>query len=295
MELTSIVERIFSTIFPMLMIVTIGYCYARKKPTNMGVVNSLNIDVFIPILIFSVLSAKSFALVPLTYLAIGAVIIIIGSGLILLPLCKALKVEAKTFIPPMMFSNCGNLGIPLLVLAFGEDALNAAVVLFIVETFLHFTLGIYIIDRKTNPLTVLRLPMIIATFAGLAFSGLNIELNDIVKTPLNMMAQVSIPLMLFSLGVRMIDIDFSTWKIGLWGALLAPLSGIIIALAIPFILPIGDEHLAYLIIFAALPPALLNYMVAEKYNQQPNQVASIVLIGNIGSLLVLPATLYFVI
>jgi predicted permease len=73
------------------------------------------------------------------------------------------------------------------------------------------------------------------------------------------------------------------------------LSGIAIALAIPFILPIEGEHLAYLIIFAALPPALLNYMVAEKYNQQPGQVASIVLIGNIGSLVILPVALYFVI
>jgi len=261
----------------------------------MGVVNSLNIDVFIPVLIFSVLSAKSFALLPLTNLALGAVIIIIGSGLIILPLCKVLNVAVKTFIPPMMFSNAGNLGIPLLVLAFGENALNAAVVLFIVETFLHFSLGIYILDRKTNPLKVLRMPMILATFAGLAFSGLDMELNDTIKKPLSMMAQVSIPLMLFSLGVRMIDIDFSTWKIGLWGALLAPLSGIAIALAIPFILPIEGEHLAYLIIFAALPPALLNYMVAEKYNQQPGQVASIVLIGNIGSLVILPVALYFVI
>jgi len=295
LEITFIAERIFSTIFPMLLIVTIGYLYARKKPTNMGVVNSLNIDVFIPVLIFSVLSAKSFALLPLTNLALGAVIIIIGSGLIILPLCKVLNVEVKTFIPPMMFSNAGNLGIPLLVLAFGENALNAAVVLFIVETFLHFSLGIYILDRKTNPLKVLRMPMILATFAGLVFSGLDMELNDTIKKPLDMMAQVSIPLMLFSLGVRMIDIDFSTWKIGLWGAFLAPLSGITIALGIPFILPIEGEHLAYLIIFAALPPALLNYMVAEKYNQQPGQVASIVLIGNIGSLIVLPVTLYFVI
>ncbi|NQZ31657.1 MAG: AEC family transporter [Oceanospirillaceae bacterium] len=294
MELTSIVERIFSTIFPMLLIVTIGYLYARKKPTSMAAVNSLNIDVFIPALIFSVLSAKSFELMAMQQIAMGATMIIIGSGLLLYPICKLLKIEVKTFIPPMMFSNSGNLGLPLLVLAFGDSALNAAVVLFIVEMFLHFTLGIYILDRNTSLLKVLRLPMIIATFAGLGASHFNIEINTNIQVPLEMMGMVCVPLMLFSLGVRMIDIDFSTWKIGLWGAFLAPASGIVIALLIHPMLNLSQQHFAYLIIFAALPPALLNYMLAEKYNQQPGQVASIVLIGNIGSILILPVTLYFV-
>jgi hypothetical protein len=56
------------------------------------------------------------------------------------------------------------------------------------------------------------------------------------------------------------------------------------------------EHLHYqqLILFAVLPPAVLNHMMAEKYNQQPETVASIVMIGNVGSLIVLPLALYFI-
>ncbi|MFT5705992.1 MAG: putative permease [Oceanospirillaceae bacterium] len=293
-EFTVIAGRIFATIFPMVVIVCLGYLYARKKPTNMAIVNNLNIDVFIPVLIFSVLSAKSFEILSLQSLAYASAIVVIGSGVILYPLCKFLKVDAKTFIPPMMFNNSGNLGLPLLLLAFGENALNAAVVLFIVEMFLHFTLGIYILDRKMNPLKALKLPMILATFAGLLFSSFNIQLPEIMKVPLDMMGKICIPLMLFALGVRMIDIDFSTWKVGLWGAVLAPASGILIAIPIGSILQLSTEHFAYLIVFAALPPALLNYMIAEKYQQQPAQVASIVLIGNISSLAIMPLVLYFV-
>ena len=56
------------------------------------------------------------------------------------------------------------------------------------------------------------------------------------------------------------------------------------------------EHLHYqqLILFSVLPPAVLNHMMAEKYHQQPETVASIVMIGNIGSLIVLPMALYYV-
>ena len=43
----------------------------------------------------------------------------------------------------------------------------------------------------------------------------------------------------------------------------------------------------------ALPPAVLNYMLAERYDQQPRRVASIVLLGNFGSVIVIPLVLPF--
>ena len=44
----------------------------------------------------------------------------------------------------------------------------------------------------------------------------------------------------------------------------------------------------------ALPPAVLNYLLAEQFRQQPQQVASLVLIGNLGSLIVMPVVLGFI-
>ena len=43
-----------------------------------------------------------------------------------------------------------------------------------------------------------------------------------------------------------------------------------------------------LILFGCLPPAVLNFMVAEQYNQEPAKVASIVLIGNVASIVFVP-------
>ena len=50
------------------------------------------------------------------------------------------------------------------------------------------------------------------------------------------MGQVSIPPMLFSLRVRMVDINTNDLRIGLFVALSAPLSGLTIALSISQIL-----------------------------------------------------------
>ena len=93
----------------------------------------------------------------------------------------------------------------------------------------------------------------------------------------------------------MLSVDFKLWKVGTAGALLCPLSGVALALLSQQWLQLSSEQFAYLVLFGTLPPAVLNYMVAERYNQDPQQVASIVLIGNIGSLLLIPITLAFVI
>lgn len=289
----ALMERIFLTVFPLVAIVGVGFLYARARHTDMAVANRINIDVFCPALIFSVMSAKSFDLPAYSTLAIGGLFVVLGSGLLLWPLCRFLKIHPKTFLPPMMFNNSGNLGIPLLVLAFGEQALPAAVVLFLVENLLHFTVGIYIMDHRTNPFNVLRMPMIIATIAGLVFSSFDLSLPQAVQVPVDMLGQIAIPLLLFALGVRMTSVDFSNWRLGLWSSILAPASGLAMVFLLQPILQLDPVQFGYLIIFGALPPAVLNYMVAERYNQEPHQVASIVLLSNISSLIIIPVVLAF--
>jgi predicted permease len=46
-------------------------------------------------------------------------------------------------------------------------------------------------------------------------------------------------------------------------------------------------------LFGALPPAVLNFLVADYYKQEPEKVASIVLVGNIASVVFIPFGLLF--
>ena len=43
-----------------------------------------------------------------------------------------------------------------------------------------------------------------------------------------------------------------------------------------------------LILFGSLPPAVLNFMVAEQFEQEPGKVASIVLIGHLVAIVFVP-------
>ena len=101
-------------------------------------------------------------------------------------------------------------------------------------------------------------------------------------------------LIMFSLGVRMNTVDFSDWKIGVPGTVMSPITGLAIAIPVGLLLGIAGVDRQQLIIFGALPPAVLNFLFAEKYGQEPRQVAAMVLMGNMSAVIVIPAVLYFV-
>ena len=283
-----LLTRVFSIIFPLFGIAAIGYLYSRYKRVDMAFANQLNMDLFVPALVLGALANKSFDLAAYQNLTLGAIAVVLGSGLVALPVAKWLKVDYKTFVPPMMFTNAGNMGIPLAVLTFGDALLAAAVVLFVVETVLHFSLGVYILNRQIRLSQLLRMPMIIATLIGLAIGLSGWAMPAVLNTTIKMLGDVSIPLMLFSLGVRLNEVAFKYWRIGVWGAVVCPLSGLLVVALISPWLPLAAEQQKLLLIFGALPPAVLNYIVSEQYRQEPEKVASIVLFGTLGSLVVIP-------
>ena len=288
------IYQIFGIIFPVVAIVLVGYFYATKFQPNMETANTINMNIFLPALMFSVLSKESFQIQNYQLLAISGVIVIIGSGILAWIVAKALNINIKTFVPPMMFNNTGNIGLPLAVLAFGEIALGAAVVLFAIEMLLHFTFGAYILSKNANFISIFRSPILIATLAGLSINIIDFELWLPFTQMINLLGQAAIPLLLFTLGTRLIGINFGDWKLGVLGSFLCPLLGLIVALAAVQFIELEHLHYQQLILFSVLPPAVLNHMMAEKYQQQPETVASIVMIGNIGSLIVLPIALYYV-
>ena len=288
------IYQIFGIIFPVVAIVLVGYFYATKFQPNMETANTINMNIFLPALMFSVLSKESFEIQNYQLLAISGVIVILGSGILAWIVAKALSINIKTFVPPMMFNNTGNIGLPLAVLAFGEIALGAAVVLFAIEMLLHFTFGAYILSKNTNFMSIFRSPILIATLAGLSVNIIDFELWLPITKMIDLLGQAALPLLMFTLGTRLIGINFGDWKLGVLGSFLCPLSGLVVILIVVQFFELEHLHYQQLIIFSVLPPAVLNHMMAEKYQQQPETVASIVMIGNIGSLIVLPMALYYV-
>ena len=90
----------------------IGWLYARWKRPDLASLNQVNMEVLAPLLVFWALAAKPFTAAEFLDLTLGGVAVVLGSGLLLLPLVPLLRVQAKTFLPPMMFHQHGQHGHP---------------------------------------------------------------------------------------------------------------------------------------------------------------------------------------
>jgi len=188
----------------------------------------------------------------------------------------------------MMFNNCGNMGLPLASLSFGQQGLSAMVTLFAISNLAQFTLGVRIVRRDAALWPILRSPMVIATFLGFAVALSHLPMPEWLTLAIKMLGDSAIALVLVSLGVRLAETRFANWRLGIAGGLVCPLTGIVMAALSIFVLDLDRTQQGLLLIFGALPPAVLCYMVAEQYEQEPAKVASIVLIGNLMAVLFVP-------
>jgi predicted permease len=281
-------ERILGIILPVFSIIALGYLYGRRVRPDMGMVNRISMNVLAPALIFSALSSKAFDVRNDALLLAGSVGIVVGSGLLAWPVARLLRENARTFVPPMMFNNCGNMGLPLAVLAYGEAGFGPMVALFTISNLLHFTLGAWIIDHHARFGRLLRNPMVWSTIAGFAFAWLRPPLPEWIATSFKLVGDGLIPMMLLSLGVRLTGIRWRDARIGLVGGVVCPATGLVMAAVLAPALGLTALQTGLLFLFGSLPPAVLNFMVAEQYRQEPGKVASIVLIGNLMSVIFIP-------
>tara|TARA_R110002111_G_scaffold91316_11_gene142152 strand:- start:992 stop:1879 length:888 start_codon:yes stop_codon:yes gene_type:complete len=289
-----IAVRIFEITFPIFAIVAAGLFYAKKYRPDMVLPNRMNMDIFIPCLLFSVLIERGGISGLFGGLALAIMLVILLSGLVALLVSRLFSIDPRSLCPPIMFANAGNLGLPLVVLSFGEAALPAAVICFVVCNFFHITLGRYLLKKQPNILKVFLSPMIVAVVLALILSLLHINLSQTLLEPIRMLGNIAVPLLLFALGVRLIDMKLSEWKLGLSVALLAPICGVIIVLLITPFIELTRLEQGVLFLFGVLPPAVMNFIFAEHYNQEPAKVASMVLFGNAFSVVSLPLALVYV-
>ncbi|MGF1729782.1 AEC family transporter [Photobacterium kasasachensis] len=286
-------EKVIGILFPVFAIVLIGYVISRHLKPDFKPINRINMDVFVPALIFSSLVTMKPDTTQVTLLA-AATCAVLLPGLLMFALCRFRKITFKAWGPPQMFRNSGNLAIPLFSYTFGDTAIGSAVLLFVVSTTLHITVGMALLSKK-GPLSLqqlLKTPLLLATLAALAFNLLEIPVWRPVYEATQLLGQASIPVMLLSLGAQMVNLRMAGLRIGLMTTLFSLGTGAITFAVIYLFIPLPHQQLQMMVLFTMLPPAVMNYLFAERFNVEPTNVASMVLFGNFFAVVTLPVLLW---
>jgi len=281
-------SKILAITLPIFTLALVGFLYSRRVKPDLGGSNKLIVDIALPVLIFISLSAKSFDPISALSFTGASIVLILLSGLIAWPLAKFSGASSRAFLPCAMFTNVGPIGIPLIALAYGPEGVATAVVLLVISNILHFTIGAGVMSGKVDWRMVYANPLVWATVLGIASSQLQLTLPEWVQTSCTMIGSVLVPMMLMSLGARLASSQVADTWVGFRSGtliLIIRLAAVLLAL---WIVPLQGLERGALILFACLPPAVFNFMLADKFQVEPNKVASTVIVGHLLSLVFLP-------
>jgi len=286
-------SQVVSILFPVFALALVGFFVGRFIKPDFRPINRLNMDIFIPALVFSSLAAMPLEMTQVPLLTASFIAVFLP-GLLMLPISRFVNLRYKVWAPLQMFRNSGNLAIPLFTYTFGEIALAPAVLLFVVSSCSHICVGQALLSQGNPIKQIFRSPMVLAALLALFLNISGVGLWEPLYEASHLLGQASIPIMLISLGAQMCNIRIEGLKVGIYCALLSLLTGGITFTAIYLLIPLPKMHIQMMLLFTMLPPAVLNYMIAERFNMEPEKVAAMVLLSNFFSIITLPIILTLV-
>src|SRR5690606_19364251 len=163
---------------------------------------------------------------------------------------------------------------------------------FVLSNLLHFSLGLFVLSRSSSRWMWARNPNVWAAVLGLVLAPYHQHFPAFVLTLVEMLGQVTIPLMLFSLGVRLSQDRIESVGLALRINLLYLLAGLLTLPLVLWLLPLTPEWARLVVLSAMLPPAVLNYLLCEQYRADPQAVAGVVLLGHLLSLVTIPLVVW---
>ncbi len=267
--------------------VKLGYEYRVQFVTRLGM------TLAVPCLIFVSLMQTEIAPSALGALSLASLLAYLLVILTMSALVRVGKLDRQTFLAPLIFSNTGNLGLPLALFAYGDIGLSYAVVVFAVSAVIQFTYGIWLVSGGGSWRKVVQEPLVPATLLGAVFLWQGWETPKFLTNALDLIGQMAIPIMLITLGVAVARLKI--------GALAKPVLLSVLKIVICVVcattvgLWFGLEPVAFgvLVLQVATPVAVTSYMLAEKYGADSESVAGLVVVSTLMSIVSLPILLAF--
>lgn len=285
-------RELVDIILPVLLPSLLGWAWGRSgRRFDMETASELVVTVSSPCLIFSRLvgmEVERWALSQMAVLTLIAVAALSVSGALLL---RLFRLPIPAFLGCVVFTNSGNMAVPLSLFAFGPRGEALAVVYFGTSFLVHSLLGAPLVSGEWSARPMLRSPIAWAALAsvGVLASGLHLPLFVVRTTKL--IGDIAVPLMLIMMGVSLSKLPVRSVRNALPVSFLRIGLGTGLGFVLAELLHLEGTVRGVLVLQCAMPAAVLNYVFAERYQRAPEDVAGTVLVSTVLSFATLPLLL----
>lgn len=285
--------EVFEVITPIFLITLIGYFFGRSKvELHSATLSTTVIMVAMPSLVFSSLTSLDMTLGQLFGVLGAAALCMLLSFALSYLVVRVLGFSVRTFLPSLLFPNSGNMGLPLVFIAFGDVGLSLAVAYFVLVSLTQHTLGMAIASGKYSVGSMLRQPLIYAVIAVLGVMVTKVTVPDIVATTTDLLGGMMIPAMLILLGNSLAKLKVSDFGPAFAIAIGRLAIGAAAAIATICLLGLTGMLAGVVFLLSTMPAAVVTYVYAERFQRDPEKIAGAVVLSTLFTFAALPGLIW---
>ena len=289
--------KLFEVLFPVFFVVGIGYYLGKKNPKiDTTFITTFAANIGSPAMIIYSLNAEFITFEIFKnyfwyYLVAISCFFIVGVSLLYLLKVKDIIRE----LPPLLMPNTGNLGLPLSLFAYGQSGLGVAGAISALIILFHFTVGVFLADRKFNFDVVIKSPPFYAIIISVILLYYNIKLPTFVENTSSLLTYATIFLILMSLGIALTRLKVFSFNKALICSVGRVILGPIIGFGVIKIFNLNGFAAGVLLIQCSMPSAVLNYLIATMYSSKKivDSVASTIVVSTFMSFITIPIVIFF--
>jgi len=300
--MSELISVFINVILPVFGIVTLGYLLGKRLELQARTLTRAAYYVFVPAFIFEAISKAnvpiSSALNMIAFIILAHMLAVFAAGGIGRILGRT-REKIAAFVMIASFGNVGNYGLAVIRFRLGDESVGPATIYFVTITILAFVVCVGAAGwahggSRGAIWGVLKTPALWAVIPALVVSQGGIEIPLMMSRMLGLLADAMIPVMLFSLGVQLLEenkITLSTDVVLASGIrlLLAPA----IAWGVATFFTLSQIETVSGILQAGMPTAILVAIIAKENNIIPGFVTSVVLVSTLASLVTLTLLMVF--
>ncbi|MBT7336052.1 MAG: AEC family transporter [Gammaproteobacteria bacterium] len=282
-------QEVFTIVAPVFTIAALGFIWHRRQqPFHTDTIGSLVMYIGSPCLIYSSLTSNSPSLTTLAQTASIAAFVIICSTAFAFAFLRVTGWSYRTYVPALVLPNGGNMGLPICLLAFGETGLALGMAYFFVNSISQYTLGMAISSGEFHLKQLLKQPVIWAVLLVLGVLATEFKMPQWIDSTATILGGLTIPAMLLMLGTSLANLNLSALRETFTVASTRLLLGLGLGVLAIWLFELEGILAGVVLLQAAMPSAVFNYVFAERYNREPDKVAAVILQSTLISIISLP-------
>jgi malate permease and related proteins len=289
-------QQLANILVPLFICIAVGWGWARAGQAfdTAGIAGLVTL-IGAPCLVFHTLLAIELETVLLAQVGLATLVLLVGFAVVGSVALRVTGLSQLTYLPPLLFPNIGNVGLPLCLFAFGQEGLALAVVVFAVMVVFNFTVGIWMYSGSRSPVPALLSPIVHATWIALALRLSETAVPDALLETARLLGEFTIPVMLLTLGVSLARLRVAALWRSLWLSCLRIGMGVVLGTALAALFRFEGVVKGVFILQASMPVAVFTYLFAVRYQRAPEEAAGLVVVSTLLSMLTLPLLLAWLI